>query len=210
MSKLIRRKFNSKINVKPLEHKNANLIFLPTPFSKKKSKDKIQVDPERMIALRKWRDEELKDYKVQLPDPAKKNPSYLEIAEALIKNDGFIMKTALSLGISYYRINKLIKLNPRLREIVVNATEALLDLAESRLKDGILAGDKTCIIFTLKCRGRMRGWIEENTVLDTMEQKPITFQYNLILPEGCRLVTGDNVTIFDNRKMNEQAEEKKI
>ena len=104
--------------------------------------------------------------------------------------------------ISYYRINKLIKLNPRLREIVVDATEALLDLAESRLKDGILAGDKTCIIFTLKCRGRMRGWIEENTVLDTMEQKPISFQYNLILPKGSKLITNDGVTIFDNSQSN--------
>jgi len=196
MPKLMRRKSNSKIN------KNSNLIFLPTPFSKKRSKDEIQVDPERMMALKKWRDEELKDYKVQPLDLAKKKLSYLEIAEALIKNDGFVMKAALSLGISYHRINKLIKLNPRLREIVVDATEALLDLAESRLKDGILAGDKTCIIFTLKCRGRMRGWIEENTVLDTMEQKPIIFNYNLVLPKESKLVTNNGVTIFDNCQSN--------
>ena len=206
MSKLIRRKSNSfsqesgKIepDIKKSENIKDNLIVLS---GRGKTKDKdIQIDPERMEALKKWRDEELKDYKVQIPDPSVKNPSYLAIAKALIACDGFIMKAAIKLGITYRRINKLIKLNPKLKEIIVDSTEALLDLAESKLKDGILAGDKTCIIFALKCKGRHRNWIEQESPIDVADQKPIAFNYNLVLPEGCKVVTDDGVTIFDNKK----------
>ncbi len=206
MGKLIKRnqktifnepKKEEKITIdKDQEVKKPSNLTVFTGGTKAKSKEEKQIDPERLEALKKWREEELKDYKVEIPKTDKKNPSYQEIASVLIAEDGFIMKSAIKLGISYGTINKLIKKNPKLRGIIQDSTEALLDLAESKLKDGILAGDKICILFCLKSRGRHRGWIEDGSGIDVLDQKPVTFNYSMILPENCRLITNEGVEIY--------------
>jgi len=211
MGKLIKRNQNEpkkeeKITIdKDQETKKTSNLTVFTGGSKPKSKEDKQIDPDRLEALRKWREEELKDYKVEIPNPNIKNPPYQEIAKAIIDCDGFIMKAAIRLKISYGTINKLIKKNPKLRNIIQDSTEALLDLAESKLKDGILQGDKTCILFCLKSRGRHRGWIEDGSGIEMSDQKPVTFNYSLNLPAGCRLVTDSGVTVYE-----EKIEEKKV
>ncbi len=209
MAKLIRRETkdnNIKVQIDqptqpvvapdtPAVGKKTNLTVFP---GGSKKKDDTQIDPEKMEALKRWRDEELKDYKVSMPDSTIKNPSYQKIAKALIDCDGFIMKAAISLRITYNKLNKFIKLNPKLKTIVQDTTEAFLDLTENKLRDAVLQGDKTAIIFMLRCKGRFRGWVDDQSSLPDTDQKSVVFSYNLRLPEGCKLVTNDGVTVFEN------------
>ncbi len=192
------------INMK-VEPRKTNLTVFPGKANKKED---TQIDPERIKALKKWRDEELQDYKVSIPDSTVKNPSYMKIAQALIDCDGFIMKAAIALKITYRKLNKLIKLNPKLKEIVIDCTEAFVDLAENKLKDAVLAGNLTAVIFALKCKGASRGWRDEGASI-VSDEKPVAFSYNLRLPVGCRLVTDEGVEVYkdESRKVEEMKKE---
>jgi len=202
-------KTKTKIIARSNEQEKArtNLTLFP---GAKKDKGDIQIDPERMEALKKWRAAETKDYKVKIPDPGIKNPSFQRMAQALIDCDGFIMKAAISLGITYNRFNKLIKLNPKLKEIVTDTTEALLDLAENKLKDKIIAGDLTATIFFLKSKGGMRGWRDADSSTPIVgNDKPVSFNYNLVLPPGCRLVNESGTEVYSD-KTGKKEEQKQI
>jgi len=51
--------------------------------------------------------------------------------------------------------------------------EASVDLAESKLKLRVMEGDLTAIIFTLKCKGKKRGYVEKTEIdanVNTFEQ----------------------------------------
>lgn len=180
------------------EPKKSNLTVFPGG----KKKEDTQIDPLRMETLKKWRKEELKDYKVSIPDSSVKNPPYQKIAQALIDCDGFIMKAAISLKITYNKINKLIKLNPKLKGIVKDTTEAFLDVTENKLRDAVLAGDKTAIIYTLNSKGRHRGWGDVDATALT-DEKPVSFNYNLILPKNYKLVSEDGTEIYKTESKEE-------
>ena len=101
-----------------------------------------------------------------------------EVAMALVKCDGFIAKTANELGCTYPTLYHKIKRNKKLQELLKNVQEITLDFAESQLKRLIAQGDKTAIIFTLKCKGRQRGWIDTVDIAGVPDA-PITFKYTL-------------------------------
>jgi hypothetical protein len=138
--------------------------------------------------------EKLKEYKVKITKEKLKNLSAETVAQTIIDCDGYIMKTAIKLNCSYGRIVKIIKANPKLKDLIKDSSEALLDLSENQLRDLILAGDRSAIIFHLKCKGRHRGWIEDGPPINEDEQ-PVQFSYQTVLPVGFKIVPEDAIII---------------
>ncbi len=165
-------------------------------FPGRQSKD-TPLNKEKMEALREWRDAEMKDYRVSIPKD-NKNPTPQQIADAIIATGGMIMQAAIRLKISYSKIHKLIKKYPKLQSIIVDSSEAMLDLAENKLRDAILAGNQTAIIFFLKCKGRFRGW-REDVELPDMDQPPVTFVYDTVLPVGAKIVGADGNVLYERK-----------
>lgn len=86
------------------------------------------------------------------------------VKEVLIAKDGNITMTANALGVARSTVHKRITESPALREIVDDAREGLVDIAESALKREVLAGNIAAIIFTLKTQGKHRGYVERQEV----------------------------------------------
>ena len=155
-------------------------------FHKQKGKE----EKETPKTLEEWREQELKEYKVKITNEKLKNLPWEKVAQAIIDCDGYVMKTAIKLGCSYWKLAKIIKENPKLKSLIKDANEALLDISETKLRDLILSGDKVAIIFHLKSKGRHRGWVEDGPVLSEDEQ-PVQFVYETVLPAGYKLVPMD-------------------
>lgn len=134
-------------------------------------------------------EQELDDYKVDfVRDRNKQYLTYNKVAQALVDCDGYIMKTAIKLGVSYKRLTEYIRTHTKLKELIQDTTEALLDLAENKLRELILVGDKTAIIFHLKCKGAHRGWREDITFTGDGKEGEIIFKYDVVIPEGFKIV----------------------
>ncbi|MCC5805571.1 MAG: hypothetical protein JJU00_04500 [Opitutales bacterium] len=80
------------------------------------------------------------------------------IAEALRANGGLIAPAADALRCARSTIHRRIAEKSALAEILEDAREETLDLAESALLRKIEEGDTASIIFFLKTRGRGRGY----------------------------------------------------
>lgn len=100
---------------------------------------------------------------------AKKDITVTACAEALKKNKGYITYAARELGISHTTLREnWVDKHPELQEIIDEEREMDLDRAEKNL--GGLADDNKsfshlgAICFTLKTRGKKRGYIETNRV----------------------------------------------
>jgi hypothetical protein len=155
--------------------------------STKNNKEDIQAAEE---SLKIWREGQLKDYKVKIPSEKTKYLTPNTVANAIIECDGYIMKTAIKLGCSYSVLSRIIKENPKLKSLIKDSTEALLDVSENKLRDLILAGDKVAIIFHLKSKGRHRGWVDEGAFISE-DEKPVQFTYETVIPAGYKLVPID-------------------
>lgn len=116
---------------------------------------------------------------LQIEEKKKKKPEALYSArlksdtrqrfiEAYERTCGNVSASCEYAGISrqtYYRwIKSLTPVNIRFRERIklVRANDRLVDLAESRLMQKVADGDIAAIIFTLKTKGRDRGWNERD------------------------------------------------
>ncbi len=75
----------------------------------------------------------------------------------------------------------------------VKPNERLVDLAESRLVQKIGEGDITAIIFTLKTKGRLRGWTERNE----QTLSPVEMDKKLAAEKA---VQADELWLTDNPK----------
>lgn len=85
--------------------------------------------------------------------------------EAMLKaKDGNVLATAAALGVSRSTINRRINESPVLQEVLHDARDGMVDIAESALKREVLAGNITAIIFTLKTLGKQRGYVERQEV----------------------------------------------
>ena len=51
--------------------------------------------------------------------------------------------------------------NQRFREAIEDAEEMSIDFAESKLRQAVIGGDMTAIIFFLKTKGKKRGYVEQ-------------------------------------------------
>lgn len=83
--------------------------------------------------------------------------------EALLANSmGNVSAVAKSLNVSrstlYARINE----SPRLRQVLIDSRETLLDIAESIMAQKIMAGDNDILKFFLRTQGKRRGYTYES------------------------------------------------
>lgn len=104
------------------------------------------------------------------------------VAKALIACDGFITRAAQVVGVHYTTLRRFIKGSEKIQKLIEDINESLIDLAESQLRVAIRSGNMTAILFTLKCKGKGRGWIEDGSIIPK-EDKPITFKYKSVSAE---------------------------
>lgn len=84
-----------------------------------------------------------------------------QITDALRKKSGNITEAARALKVTRGALYKRIDADESLLQVVTDAREALVDVAESQLLKQIKQGNTTAIIFTLKTQGKARGYVEQ-------------------------------------------------
>lgn len=82
------------------------------------------------------------------------------MALALERNNGVIIRAAEELGCSRRTIEVRMKESEPLRELVKSKLEETKDFAEEAIKDKMLKGDTTMLIFFAKTKMKDRGYIE--------------------------------------------------
>lgn len=87
-----------------------------------------------------------------------------QLAEAIEKSGGNVTKAARALGITRWALQKRIGKNKELQQLVIDARETMVDLAEGQLKSQVRQGNITAIIFTLKTLGKERGYVERSEI----------------------------------------------
>lgn len=87
-----------------------------------------------------------------------------QIENALIKTAGNVSQAARELGADRNTIYNHINASPTLAQVLQNAREELVDIAESALRKEVLDGNITAIIWTLKANpaAKERGWSERH------------------------------------------------
>lgn len=95
-----------------------------------------------------------------------------QIANALEKKDGNVTEAAKALKVTRQTLHLHIKDDETLQEVLVNARESVVDLAESEARKQIKLGNTAMIIFTLKTLGKSRGYVER-TELTGADGAPI-------------------------------------
>ena len=130
--------------------------------------------------------------------PAKRKPitdeqigDALRAAHGLYEVAARIVTKTSGHSITRQGLERRIAKNPDLQEIARQATESLTDFAENKLFELIKAGDKTSIIFYLKCKGKNRGYIErqeltgkDGAVLTGDKLEPLEVNIKIIDPAG--------------------------
>ena len=102
--------------------------------------------------------------------PVEKRVTDNEIKEALLAVGGIY--TAAVTWIKHKKgketnrktIERRVKANADLQEARKEATEILLDVSENKLLQLINQGDRSAIIFFLKCKGKERGYVERQEI----------------------------------------------
>lgn len=87
-----------------------------------------------------------------------------QLAEAIEKNGGNVTEAAKALGITRWALQKRIAKNKELQQVVSDAREQMVDLAESEARKQIKQGNTAIIIFTLKTLGKERGYVERTEI----------------------------------------------
>ncbi len=109
-----------------------------------------------------------------------------EIIEALVAENGMQTLAAKRLRISFNTLKKYIGKDPKVQEAISFIEEHSLDRAEKRLLTMIDEGNTAAVFFYLKCKGKKRGFIE-SAQQQQLPSMPITFKYQLVLPEHYKL-----------------------
>ncbi len=110
-----------------------------------------------------------------------------QVADALVKSGGRVMEAAKLLKCNFKTIYKYIDKDQRLQILKQDLEELHLDAAESSLMSQIKRGNLTAIIFFLKCKGKRRGWIEDERNV-THINKPVVFNYKLVSTNGTTII----------------------
>jgi hypothetical protein len=112
---------------------------------------------------------------VQLTDDA--------VGAALHKTHGNISAAARSLSCTRRAIQIRIEKSAELQQIVTDARESMVDLAESALRRAVKEGDGWAVCFTLKCLGKARGYIERPGDEGGGAGGPLTLNINILRVE---------------------------
>lgn len=87
-----------------------------------------------------------------------------QLADALRKNRGMVYVAAAALGCDADTIKKRMAKSPALRAVKEEEEGKLLDIGESKLAEGVEAGDVGLIKFLLSTKGKSRGYVERKEV----------------------------------------------
>lgn len=133
----------------------------------------------------------------QKKDERRDMPTNKDIEDALIACKGIYVAAAKWLkrerdkSITRQTLSKRIAASKHLREVCDEVVEQTLDWAESKLLELMAAGDKTAILFYLKCKGKNRGYIErqeltgkDGAVLTGDKLEPVEVNIRIIDPAG--------------------------
>lgn len=114
-------------------------------------------EPFSQKRLAKLLDEKIKNKKARLLTALKKHHGHISYAckECQIDRKTFY---------DYYHADEAFK------EIVKEIEESNLDLVERKLIQNIKANDTTSIIFYLKCKGRVRGYVDKQHIEHSVER----------------------------------------
>lgn len=83
-----------------------------------------------------------------------------QIEQALRQANGNVSHAAHELGMARGALHHRISQSARLKQVVAEAREELVDIAETALRKQIEQGNIAAIIFALKTIGRPRGYVE--------------------------------------------------
>jgi len=87
-----------------------------------------------------------------------------KLIKAMVKNLGIVTKACNEVGISrnqfynYYRTDEVFK------KEIDDIQEIALDFVEDKLFQNIKEGDRACIMFYIKYKGRKRGYVDSSDV----------------------------------------------
>ena len=85
-----------------------------------------------------------------------------QIENAIKQKGGNISQAARALGVSRSTIHRQINNSTTLQQVLQDSREELVDIAESALLRGVIEGNMTAVIWTLKASpaAKARGWGE--------------------------------------------------
>ena len=88
--------------------------------------------------------------------------SLKKILDAVENSFGIKTTICKRLGVSRPTFDKYIKRYPEVHDAVEHSKEVFLDFTESKLIENIKNNDTACIIFTLRTKGKKRGYEQDN------------------------------------------------
>lgn len=84
-----------------------------------------------------------------------------QVKKLLIKHRGNLTRVAVALGCARQSIQRLVRTDPQIKEIVEDARERVVDEVEDAFTQKAIDGDTTAGIFFLKTRARDRGYDQD-------------------------------------------------
>lgn len=106
-----------------------------------------------------------------------------ELKDLILKKHGYLIPVSKVLGCTLRTVEKYIEKYPVLQEAKTQALETRLDDAESRLDKAIRKNNLTAIIFFLKTRGKLRGYVEQTAISGAPNGGPIEVKYTIVDPK---------------------------
>ena len=93
----------------------------------------------------------------------KKRYSYDEVVDVIQKSEGVRTTICKLLDCSQTQLRNYLEEHPELKQVMLDAREQILDLAESVIRENLTQTEnpelrQRCAEFTLKTIGRHRGW----------------------------------------------------
>lgn len=93
-----------------------------------------------------------------------RKPQKKIILDAIRVTGGNVSAAAQKLGCSRRVLYDWMAKDPDIKQAREDAEESLLDMAEGKLYTAVREGDMTAIIFTLKTKGKKRGYVERQEI----------------------------------------------
>jgi len=90
-----------------------------------------------------------------------------EVATALLACGGFMSKAAEKLNMHYTSLSVRVNKSDKLKGLVTHIKETMLDYAELELMKAMKRGESWAICFFLKCKGKERGYVEKQVVVNS-------------------------------------------
>ena len=102
-----------------------------------------------------------------------------QVRKAILNSKGIMSNIADQLGCAWHTAEFYVNKH-NLQVLMCDQNERLIDYTEKKLFGKIKANDTACIIFCLKTRGKKRGWIEKQEIVNTHEREKVVIEKVII------------------------------